>query len=242
MLSGHFGYFLIGSSALGVVVSPQSLNYHTKTLTLFVMAPLWLPSLTKAQPQDSVPLSAKVVRIAGSVRSIDKNNRQWKAVHIGDEFTGDFVLQTDSTGSTAADIDVVGSDAGRTTVRMFSNCVLKVPRLNSKMSGSAQARDISFNVPTGKIRVSLDGISDYVFLLEANSFSMRLTVDRNPKNPDETTFTFAGTGDLTVLKGSVKASVGSGPEIVICAGEQLLRGDDKVTKAPPDAPELKAPQ
>jgi hypothetical protein len=66
-----------------------------------------------------------------------------------------------------------------------------------------------------------------------------LTVSGSTADHQETVFVFADTGSLTVLKGAVKASIGSGPEKLVRAGEQLRSDTNEITKLPPEAPELK---
>jgi hypothetical protein len=135
-----------------------------------ISATFWLVVATTAQADDAVPLSFKVIGIAGSARYLNTNMARgsWTALLMGDELRAVSVLQTDSKGSSTADIELVGPDArGWGKVRMFSNCVLKPLRLDLKKSGSGQATDIRFDVAMGQIRVSLDGGSDYVFALNA---------------------------------------------------------------------------
>jgi len=198
-----------------------------------------------AQADDAVPLSVKVISVAGSARYWDNSiaKGSWNAVRVGDELRAGSVLQTESKDSTATDIELVGADAhGWGKVRMYSNCVLKLLRLDLKRSGSGQASDIRFDVPVGKIRVTLDGDSDYVFALNPDSTPMRLSVARNVAGSKETVFIFAAGGPLTVLKGAVTASFGSGPERLVRAGEQLRSDANDLTRLPPDAPELKLGQ
>jgi hypothetical protein len=119
---------------------------------------------------------------------------------------------------------------------MFTNCVVKLNRLDLNKTVSGLATDIRFDVPMGQVRVSLAGGADYAFVLD----SMRLTVARNVAQ--DTVFVFAGRGALTVLKGAVTASIGLGQERLVRAGEQLRRDASEVTKLPPGAPELKLGQ
>lgn len=220
------------------------LNYRPKgPLELFFIVMLWLQAAPATLADDSVPLSAKVIGIVGSARQWDKENGKWRSLRVGDEVGADSDLQTESKDSTTTDLEVMASDAGgRAAIRMYPNSVLKMIRLSLKKSGSVQARDIALNVPTGQIRVTLDGAYDYAFMLSANSFSIHVSLERSAAGSQQTVFAFSGTGSLTVLKGAVKTRIGSGPERLIQAGEQLREGVDKVTKTPPEAPELKLGQ
>jgi hypothetical protein len=209
-------------------------NHSPRRTVVFITATFWLLLASTAQADDTVPLSYKVISIAGSARYLNTN--MWTALRVGDELRTVSVLQTDSKGSSTADVELVGPDGhGWGKVRMFSNCVLKPLRLDLKKSGSGPATDIRFDVAMGQIQVSLDGGSDYVFALNA----ARITPARSAANAKETVFLFASPGSLTVLKGAVTASFGSGPEKMVRAGEQLRRDGSEVTKLPPDAPELK---
>jgi hypothetical protein len=186
------------------------------------------------QAEDEVPLSYKVISIAGGARYSTTN--VWTALRVGDELRAVSVFQTESKGSSFADVELVGPDGhGWGKVRMFSNCVLKPLRLDLKKSGSDQATDVRFDVAMGQIRVSLDGGSDYVFALNA----ARITPARSVTGSKETVFLFASPDSLTVLKGAVTASFGTGPEKMVRAGEQLRRDGSEATKLPSDAPELK---
>lgn len=210
-------------------------NYSRgRTLGLVFTATLWLLLATPAQADDAVPLSYKVISIAGSARYLKTNI--WTALRVGDELRAVSAFQTDSKGSSTADIELVGPDArGWGKIRMFVNCVVEPIRVDLKKSGSGQATDVRFEVPAGQIRVSLDGGSDYVFALN----TARITPARSAAAAKETVFLFASPGSLTVLKGAVTASFGTGPEKMVQAGEQLRRDGSEVTKVPPDAPELK---
>jgi hypothetical protein len=225
------------------VMNPLS-NYLPERILRLVSVASWLLVAATVQADDAVPLSVKVISVAGSARywhnSIAKGS--WKAVRVGDELRAGSVLQTESKDSTTTDVELVGPDAhGWGKVRMYSNCVLKLLRLDLKKPGSGQASDVRIDVPVGKIRVSLDGDSDYVFALNPDSTPMRLTVARSVVGSKETVF-LAAAGSLTVLKGAVTASFGSGPEKLVRAGEQLRSDVNEVTKLPPDAPELKLGQ
>jgi hypothetical protein len=214
-----------------------------KPIPIFI-ATVALLIVSTSRADDSTPFSARVISIVGTARYWDTNQAKsnWSALRLGDKFSVGSVLQTNSKDSTA-DFEVAMPDAdGRGTLRMFSNCVLKLIALNSKTSGLVRTMDIGFDVPVGQIRVSVDGVPDYALALNANSFSMRLTIPRSTAGSQETVFLFAGTGSLTVLKGTVKASIGSGPAKLIRAGEQLRSDVNEITKLPPEAPELKLGQ
>jgi len=207
---------------------------------LLLITAQWLLVASAAQADDSVPLSAKATSIVGSARYEDRNHPNWTGLRVGDQLGRDPVLQTNIRDSTA-DIEVTGSDrGGRGAIRMFSNTVLRQIRLSSKKSDSVEARDILLDMPAGQIRISLDGVSAYAFTLINGSSPIRVTVPRRVAGPKETVFVF--NGSLTVLKGAVTASTGTGAEKVIQAGEQLRSGANEVTKTPPEAPELKLGQ
>ena len=106
-----------------------------RNLGLFFTTTLWLLLAAMIQAEDAVPLSAKVISVAGSARYQGTNTAKgrWRALRLEDELQAGSVLQTDSTGSTRAELELVGPDAhawGK--VRMFSNCVLKLLRLDLK--------------------------------------------------------------------------------------------------------------
>jgi hypothetical protein len=213
-------------------------NYSRgRTLGLVFTATLWLVLAATTQADDAVPLSFKVIAIAGSARYSNTNTARgsWTALRVGDELRAVSALQTDSKGSNTADVELIGPD-GRSwgKIRMFSNCVLKPLRLDLKKSGSSQATDVRLDVPMGQIRVSVDGGSDYVFALNEARITPALSVAARK----EMVFVFASPGSLTVLNGLVTASFGLGPEKLVRAGEQLRHDASEVTKLPPEAPEF----
>jgi len=219
----------------------QLSNYRLKkALVLVFITTQWLLVAPAAETDNSASLSVSVVRISGNARHSADALKNIKPVRVGAQFGAGSVLQTDSTENSMVDLEVRGSDAGgRGTVRMFSNSVLKLILLNSKKSGSAEARDIGLEVAAGQIRISLDGVSDYSFTLIYGGSSTRVTVPRSAAaaRAEQTVFVF--NGSLTVLKGAVTASTGTGTEKMVHAGEQLRSGASEVTKTPPDAPQLK---
>ena len=191
---------------------------------------------------DSPALSIKVSRVVGSARyyTDDKNHPGWSVLRAGDELGGNPVLQTSSRDS-IVDFELTGPDAlRRVAVRMFSNTVLRQIRLSSRTSGSVKTSDILLDVAAGQIRISLDGESEQSFTLAMGDTQTRVTVLHSSGDAKDTMFVFNGT--LTVLNGEVKASVGTGQEKAIHAGEQLRRGANEVTKTSPEAPELKLGQ
>jgi hypothetical protein len=144
-------------------------NLPGRILGLVSAVTLWFLVPAAAQADDAVALSVKVMSVAGSARYWDNSiaKGSWNAVRVGDKLRADSVLQTNLKDSTA-DVELVGPDAhGWGNVRIFSNCVVKLLRLDLKKSGSGQASDIRFDIPVGQIRVSLDGGSDYVFAVNA---------------------------------------------------------------------------
>jgi hypothetical protein len=206
--------------------------------TLAFTAAPWLLAIPAAQADDSVRVSARVISVVGSARYFDRNRANWSDLRPGAEFGADAVLQTNLKDSTA-DLALVGSDAGpQGRVRMFSDCILKVLQLNSKKSGSAQLRHIGLDVTAGRIRVSLDGVSQYDSDF-SGARTMRMEVRPHDANPQETVFVFDAAGTLTVLKGAVKASIGAGQQKLVRLGEQLRSDANEVRRVPPDAPELK---
>jgi hypothetical protein len=207
-----------------------------KDVGLFFTVTLWLLLASTAQADEVLPLSVKVISIAGSARYSSTNiaKGSWTALRVGDELRKVSALQTDSTRSTSAGIELVGPDGhGWGKVRMLSNCVLKPLRLDLKKSGSGQAVDVRLDVPVGQIQVRLDG-DDYVFALNA----MRVTPARSVAST-KTFFLFTPPCYLSVINGAVIASVGSGPEKLIRGG-QGFRGDtNEITEeGATDGPEV----
>jgi hypothetical protein len=196
---------------------------------LFFTTTLWLLLAAIAQAEDAVPLSVKVISVAGSARYVTTNSAKgsWTALRVGDEFRAGSVLQTNSTGSTSAVVELVGPDGhGRGKVRMLSNCVLKLLRLDLKKSESGQATDVRLDVPVGKIQVRLDASSDYVFSLGA----MRVTPARSVASK-ETAFVFAPPSSLSLVRGAVTASFGSGPEKLVRAGQDFRGDTNEITES-----------
>ena len=188
----------------------------------FILIPFGLLLAAPAQADDAVPLSLKVISVAGSARYWNTNMAKgsWTALRVGDELRAGSVLQTDSTRSTSAGIELVGRDGhGWGKIRMLSNCVLKPLRLDLKKSESWQAMDVRLDVPVGQIQVRLDGSSDYAFTLNA----MRVTPARSVGS-GKTFFLFTPPCYLSVINGAVIASSGTGPEKLIRGG-QGFRGD-----------------
>src|SRR5690349_5583053 len=131
----------------------------SQTLLRPLAAALCLLLAATAKADDAVPLSVKVISVAGSARYSNKTIEKgsWTALRVGDELRADSVLQTTLKDS-SADVELVGPDGyscGK--VRMFTNCVVKLIRLDLKKTASGLATDIHLEVPLGQIRVSLKG-------------------------------------------------------------------------------------
>ena len=225
------------------IVKPMSLNRPLdlrKSLGLCFLTAQWLLVAPTAPAADSPALSIKATGVTGTARYEDKNHPGWTDLHPGDALIGYPVLQTNLKDSTA-DIELVGPDArGPVWVRMFSNTLLREVRLNPTPSRSTKRTGILLDVAAGQIRISLNGASDYAFTLVRSDSGTRVTVPQTNANPNQIAFVFDGS--LTVLKGTIQASVGGGREKLIHAGEQLRRGASEVTKTPPEAPELRLDQ
>ncbi|PWU19352.1 MAG: hypothetical protein C5B50_06785 [Verrucomicrobia bacterium] len=215
-------------------------NYRPRSALAraFIITP-WLLLAPAARGDDSIPLSAKVIKLVGEARYQDKKHPDWHELRAGYQLAGEWFLQTDMSHSTGVDIELGGSSAGgRMTVHIFSSTILKLIGASSNKSGSVESRNIRLDLRSGQIRISLDGISDYSFTLIRAGGPVHLTVARSNQDPKETIFVFGR--DLTVLKGAVTTSMGTGTNIVIHAGEQL--GVKGASKTPTDAPELKLGQ
>jgi len=152
-------------------------------LGLFFTVTLWLLRASTAQAEDAVPLTVKVIGIAGSARYSSTNTAKgsWTALRVGDELRAGSVLQTDSMGSTRAAVELVGPDAhGWGKVRMLSNCVLKLLRLDLKKSDSGQTMDVRLDVPVGGYR--LNSMALLITLLRSiQCVSLPLEVFRVPR-------------------------------------------------------------
>jgi hypothetical protein len=214
-----------------------SSDWARKTLVFFTATLCLLAAMTQAE--DAVPLSVKVISVTGAARYVTTNSAKgsWTALRVGDELRAVSVLQTDSRGSSTADVELIGPDGrGWGKIRMFSNCVVEPRRLDLKKSASGQAMDVRLDVPVGQVQIRLDGGSDYAFALGA----MRVTpAGGGAASAKETVFLFAPPSSLSVIKGAVTASFGSGAEKLVRAGEQFRGDNNELTKLSPDAPELK---
>jgi hypothetical protein len=205
-----------------------SKNSATKTLVLSLAATLWLLFASTAQADDVVPLSLKVISVTGAARYWNTNMARgsWTVLRVGDELRAGSVLQTDKIDS-SSELELVGPDGhGWGKVRMLSNCVLKLLRLDAKKLESGQATDVRLDVPVGQIQVRLDGGFDYVFALNA----MRVTPARGAVSGKETFFLFTPPSYLRVFKGAVTASFGSGPEKLVRAGQDFRGDTNEITQ------------
>jgi len=196
---------------------------------------LWNSAALGAEP---ALLSPTVVSIVKSARYCSTGKPEWRALQIGDDLTTGAVLQTSSETGSMVDIGLSSSKrVTAPTIRMFSNSVLKLLKLELKNSGSTQVQEIGLEVTAGKARVIIDGVSTCDFEFNA-IVPMHLAIQRSKGSHEPTVFVFDAEGTVTVLKGEVKAT-GSKPEKVLRRGEQLRNNADDITKLPSDAPELK---
>jgi len=159
-------------------------------------------------------------------------------VQVGEYLSTGAVIQTCNESGTIADLALFASQrTAGPLIRIYSNSVLKLLKLELKNPGSTPIRDIGLEVTAGRIRVIHDGGQRCDFEFSANRIPMRLTIEQNTNALISTVFVSDQDGALTVLKGELKARTGSKAEKLVRSGEQLRTNADEVTKLAPDAPE-----
>jgi len=177
--------------------------------------------------------------VAGSVR-YEEADMLWKNVQVGTVLGAHSLLQTSTSKDSRVDLELVGDDGrGKCTVRLFPNSVLRFTRMVSKSVGPVSVRDLGLGL-AGRILVSLDGPFDYdVELTGVTDFGIlaRVAFRRKDAASGQTAFLFGRPETLTVIKGSIEARMGTGPQVRVRAGEQLRGGE--VVQLPPTAPELR---
>ena len=148
---------------------------------------LWLAVSWTTQADDLERLSAKVIRVVGSARYCT-NRFHWNVLGEGTECTEGTMLQTEVKDSSVDISLLVPGAAGQTTLRVLSNSVLSLIKLDFKNHG--QSREIRLDLVKGQLRVSLDGTSEYGFEIIGVKKPMHLAIPQNAAR-QETVFVMA---------------------------------------------------
>ena len=208
-------------------------------LVLSAVVALTAHPAAQARAEDTVPLSAKVVRLKGVAR-FSVAGGPWQALKVGDLLKAGTLVQTAKTKAT---IDIqLGESAGTdaSVIRLLEDTALEIRKLDAKSAGAERVVETELDLRAGQIlgvvKKFKDG-STYQIMLPTGAAGIRGDV----ADSRGTIYALKPSGALAVLTGKMAIAVASENTVaqIVAADQQFDPATGHVTKLAVDAPERK---